>query len=369
MTEPSDTEKEILEIVEIHALDKETDDNGDGDGDGDDEHGHFQMELFASATTEKTTNTIHLYDIAPKFTYNRRERDVSESAFDRRAMKVANEEYEVEVQAARIKRDGGEEVLIYPGEREECIEDSLRKLATSGNGVFLNGEAGVRFSLYELKQDLDRHNHTYSWPQLREGLYVLRRAGLKITNRKTGESWEEGFLSRLVEGGQRNHPDGRRYELWYASFHKLVTKSITDLTYRQMNYPRLMSLSGLLSRYLYKRMVSVYTFADLEKPYQPTLVQIMQESGRGLSPEMKINIKAMNRALEQLKEAGAILYAEEKKRVKDGRKVTNIHYDIYPTKKLVSEIIEANKQQKLIRGSVQRAYIQKVKKLISDEEQ
>jgi NCAIR mutase (PurE)-related protein len=125
------------------------------------------MELFASATTEKTTNTIHLYDIAPKFTYNRRERDVSESAFDRRAMKVANEEYEVEVQAARIKRDGGEEVLIYPGEREECIEDSLRKLATSGNGVFLNGEAGVRFSLYQLKQDLDRHNHTYSWPQLR----------------------------------------------------------------------------------------------------------------------------------------------------------------------------------------------------------
>ena len=157
MTKSSDSEKEILEIVEIHALDTESDDGEDGDGD--DEHGHFQMELFASATTEKTTNTIHLYDIAPKFTYNRRERDVSESAFDRRAMKVANEEYEVEVQAARIMRDGGEEVLIYPGEREECIEDSLRKLATSGNGVFLNGEAGVRFSLYELKQDLDLHKH------------------------------------------------------------------------------------------------------------------------------------------------------------------------------------------------------------------
>ena len=353
----TDNDSQNLQIIEIQPLDT------DSENDGGDDYGHMQMEMFVSATTEKTTNTIHLYDIAPKFTYDRKERDVSESAFNLRAMKNGTDDSEVEVQAARIKREDGLEVLVFPGTREECIEDSLRKLATSGNGVFLNGEAGVRFSLYELKQDLDMHKHTYSWPQLREGLYVLRRSGLRITNRKTGESWEEGFLSRLVEGGQQ---EGEPFKLWYASFHKLVTKSITDLTYRQMNYPRLMSITGQLAKYIFKRMVSVYTFADLEKPYQPTLTQIMQESGRGMAPEMKNNIKAMNRALDQLKDSGAIQYWEETKRVKVGRKVTNIHYNIYPTKKLVNEIIEANKQQKALRASMQKAQMRQLKNMISE---
>jgi hypothetical protein len=92
----------------------------------------------------------------------------------------------------------------------------------------------------------------------------------------------------------------------------------------------------------------------------------MQESGRGMAPEMKNNIKAMNRALDQLKDSGAIQYWEETKRVKVGRKVTNIHYNIYPTKKLVNEIIEANKQQKALRASMQKAQMRQLKNMISE---
>lgn len=359
MTTKADSNETPVEIVGAEAFEQPWSEKEDDDLE------HRQMALFASATSERTTNTIHLYDIAPKFTYSGRELNVAESAFRQRTMKVANVEYVVEVQAARIQHKTGEEVLIYPGEREECIEDSLRKLATSGNGVFINGEAGVRFTLYELRADLQKHKHTYSWPQLREGLYVLRRAGLRITNKKTGESWEEGFLSRLVEGGKRSSENGYKYELWYASFHKLVTKSITDLSYRQMNYPRLMSIPGQLAKYIYKRMVSVYIYADLEKPYQPTLVQLMEESGRGMSPEMKNNIKAMNRALEQLKCEGAILHAEEHERTKAGRKVVNIRYNIYPTPTLVNEIIEANKKQKELRATTNIHEIQKLKDSIT----
>ncbi|EAZ97467.1 hypothetical protein [Marinobacter sp. ELB17] len=325
----------------------------------------MQMQLFASATSDRSTNTIHIYDIAPKFSYNESPSNVSETAFRNRSMRVAGDEYPVEIQAARIKRNNGEEVLIWPGEREECIEDSLRKLATSGQGILVNGEAGVRFTLYQLRTELKNHKHTYSYDQLREGLYVLRRAGLRITNPLTGESWEEGFLSRLVEGGQRGVKDGPSYEPWYASFHKLVTKSITDLTYRQMNYPRLMSIPGQLAKYIYKRMVAVYTFADLDKPYQPSLIQILEESGRGVSPDMKINIKAMNRALSQLKAQGATAHSEELKRVKQGRKVLNIRYNIFPTQQFVSEIIEANKQQKKHRANAKKTMIQQIKSTIS----
>jgi hypothetical protein len=178
-----------------------------------------QMELFVSATTDKTTNTIYLYDVAPKYLYNSRELEVTESAFDVRHMRVHKVEYEVEVQAARFKKKNGEEVLRFPSEREEFIEDALRKLATSGSGVFINGDAGVKFTIYQLQEELKSLGHTFSWTQLREGLYVMRRSGLKITNKATGETWEENFLARLAEGGVRTDENGRSYEPWYASFH------------------------------------------------------------------------------------------------------------------------------------------------------
>lgn len=308
-----------------------------------------QMELFASAVSSDQSNSIHLYDTAPKYNYTKRKRHVTESAFDRRKMTIAKIDYEVEVQAARIEVDGTE-VLMPPSEREEHIEDALRKLATSGNGVFINGEAGVKFTLYELQKELSKHGHTYDWGQLREGLYIMRRSGLKLTNKMTGESWEENFLSRLVEGGRRKNQDGTSYEPWYAGFHKLVTKSINDMTYRQINYPLLMSIKGLLAKYIFKRMVAVYTYANLERPYEPTLVQILEESGRGLSDEMKNNIKAVRRAFDQLIERGVLIKVEETERHKQGNKVINIRFALYPTESFVSDVISANAKQKEIKA-------------------
>lgn len=327
--------------------------------------GHKQMELFASATTDRTTNAIHLYDAAPKYTYDQKEFDVSASAFEQKTMVLGGAKYEVEIQAARIKRPDGSEVLIKPGALEECIEDSLRKLATSGNGVFINGEAGVRFSLYELKMDLDAHSHTYSYAQLREGLYVMRRAGLKITDPKSGESWEEGFLGRLAAGGKKTSENGPIYEQWFASFHKLVTKSILNYTYRQMDYPLLMSIPGQLAKYLYKRMCMVYTQAALDEPYQPTLNQILSESGRGFGKELKNDIKAVTRAFDQLKAVGVILSAQETKRVKSGKKVNNIHYDLFPSKKFVRQTIEANRKSKEIKGIGGKHKIKDLKESVS----
>ena len=319
-----------------------------------------QMELFAAAVSPDQSNSIHLYDTAPKYTYAKRKRPVSDSAFDRRKMTIAKTEYDVEVQAARIEVDGTE-FLMAPSEREEHIEDALRKLATSGNGVFINGEAGVRFTLYELQKELSKHNHTYDWSQLREGLYVMRRSGLKLTNKMTGESWEENFLSRLVEGGRRPNKDGSAYEPWFAGFHKLVTKSITDMTYRQINHPLLMSIKGLLAKYIFKRMVMVYTYATLDRPYEPTLVQILEESGRGLSDEMKNNIKAIRRAFDQLVERGVLIKVEEAERMKQGNKVINIRFALYPTKSFVNDIIAANAKQKELRAKRNQLELAKIR--------
>ena len=361
MTQTPELDEEELQITEMEAIGEEAARTLSAKG-------HKQMELFASATSDRTTNATHLYDAAPKYTYDQKEFDVSESAFEQKSMTLGGERYEVEIQAARIQRADGREVLVKPGAMEECIEDSLRKLATSGNGVFINGEAGVRFSLYELKMDLEAHGHTYSYAQLREGLFVMRRAGLKISDPRTGEEWEEGFLGRLAVGGRKTSDKGPIYEQWYASFHKLVTKSILNYTYRQMDYPLLMSIPGQLAKYLYKRMCMVYTQAALNEPYQPTLVQILTESGRGFGKELKNDIKAVTRAFDQLKSVGVILAAQETKRIKNGKKVVNIHYDLFPSKKFVQQTIEANRKSKEIKGIAGRERVKELRDSISTEE-
>lgn len=321
------------------------------------------LDLFADVLDGNSTNSIAVYDAAPKYIYRNRERAVTESGFEDMQFSLPDGNFDVTVGAARVKMPDGTEVLIFPGDREQVIEDALRKLAVSGNGVGLNGVVGVVFTLYELFMELKGTKHEMGYSQLREGLYVLRHSSLKITSRSSGESWDENYLSRLVEGGiSKNSGGEREYQKWFCSFHLLVTKSIQDISYKMTNYQRLMQIKGLMPKYLYKRMVLVYSYAQKGRPYEPTLLQILTDSGRGISPEMKNNVKAMKRTLDELVKRGVIEWVEEIRQM-EGRKLINIRYRIHPTAEFVSECIRANKQQKRLKNISGK---RKIRQLITD---
>ena len=239
---------------------------------------------------------------------------------------------------------------MFPSEREECVEDCLRKLAIT-QAVFIDGEVGVSFSLYQLRKEMAKHGHTLSHRQIVEALQVLRRSGLRVKD-ENGAEWEESFFARLAKGGRRKeHLAKDGYECWYVVFHKLVTKSIIDLTFRRMDFPTLMKIRGMLARYIYKRMVSVYTYASMEQPYEPTLTQMLTHSGRGFGKSFKNDIKAMGRALDQLKTAGVLLEWEESHRSKEGRTTTDIRYRLWPTQQFVKQVMSSNKSAKKMRLS------------------
>ena len=304
-----------------------------------------QVELFSAIDTDDETNSIHLYDILPKYEHDGRERRITDSAFVQREVVIGKRKYQCEIQAARIKRGDGSEVMMFPSDREECVEDCLRKLAVT-QAVFIDGEVGVSFSLYQLRKVLAKHGHTMSHHQIVEALQVLRRSGLRVTD-ESGAEWEESFFARLAKGGRRKeHLASDGYECWYVVFHKLVTKSIIDLTFRRMDFPTLMTIHGMLARYIYKRMVSVYTYASMEQPYEPTLTQMLTHSGRGFGTSFKNDIKAMNRALDQLKKAGVLLAWEERERKKDGRSTVDIRYRLWPTQRLTKQVIASNRASK-----------------------
>ena len=57
-------------------------------------------------------------------------------------------DYVVKITPARIEEKDGSEKEYYPSWREELVEEALKKLACDQlNGVYLNGVAGVQFTV------------------------------------------------------------------------------------------------------------------------------------------------------------------------------------------------------------------------------
>lgn len=329
------------------------------------EQAQMKLDLFAAATDDHSTNALEIYDGAARFVHHKKIFDVSDSAFIAIPFTVKKVKYESEITAARIKikekdpstgKKREVERIAFPGEVEQVVEDVLRKMATMQYGYVFRGRIGCRFTLYALREECKKAGHEYNYTQLQHALTVLRGASCKITNTYTGEIWEENYFSNLVRGGYRFMEDGKREnEPWLITFHSLVNESVLELTYRSMKYPRLMNIRNQMAKWLYKRLVNTWTYADLSSPYQPTLVRTLIESGKGLSYRKDTgrahnanNLRAFKDMVDSLIKVGVLDRAEEqvdyRRKLDDG--TVDRRFDLYPTAAFVSEQIDSNKKFK-----------------------
>ena len=126
----------------------------------------FQTFLPEDKQSGEYSNTIELYDAIPKYfsSPNRMAQmrqggiylPVLRHDFDHNKMG-----YTVEITPARLIDNDSNEKEYYPTQREEMLEAALIKLACERqNGLYLDNEAGVQFTLYELRQELQRHGHS-----------------------------------------------------------------------------------------------------------------------------------------------------------------------------------------------------------------
>lgn len=200
----------------------------------------------------------------------------------------------------------------------------------------------MQFSIYALLNELAAHGHAATYKDVKRSILILRRASLTITDSKTGKTWEENFFPQMAIGGWEGAA-GAEYQQHYVSFHFLVSESIQTLQYRDVNYRDLMMIKGSLARYIFQRMASVYIYASSDDPYSPSRNQLLTESGRGTEGVGTRLSEQVSRALNQLVTQGIIERWSVKRREKTGRAVTNLFYEIFPTKRFISDIINANK--------------------------
>ena len=91
-------------------------------------------------------------------------------------------------------RDEHEAQIVYPGMREELVEDALRKITVSNSRGRYDEMGGfVRFTMYELQRELAAHNHKYGLTQIKEALNILHLTRI-VLETEDGSKIASGYL-------------------------------------------------------------------------------------------------------------------------------------------------------------------------------
>lgn len=282
-----------------------------------------QMELFQSLLPDDKpfSNTIEFYDFCPKYVYWRTER-LQDKFLDRieRDFECRGQKYNIAIDPAKIKDSDGIVRDYFPGTVEELVEDALRKLAVDGHGLFLDDQAAVTFTLYELQQELAKTGHTYSLDQIKKALMVCVGTTIHLTT----DSGETVFSDHLFETvGLNTREDwkgqGKKTKA-FVRFNSLVTKSIKEGSWRQFNYEISMRFKSVVSRQLNKRLSHNFTYANMAQDFNISLSTLLRDFGLTPYEYMRDNLRHVTKALDEMVEKRVIRKYEVKNVYDAGRK-------------------------------------------------
>ena len=297
---------------------------------------------------DSLSNTVELWDAVPKYHISRRQQNKlrTKEGFLPTAdhdFVYRGKDFTVQIMPALLKVDGKDKAF-YPSAREELVEDALRKLACKkGNGYFETERSGVAFTLNELRKELKKRGHTFSYYQVVESLKILKMTSVEISSldgRFEHITSPSNNLVRVNREDLANDPKAR----WYADFSLLVTEGIKKIKYRQYDYALMMSHTHQLTRYLHKRLAHNYIQAGILKPYNISMTAIIRDSGLLQSYETRIKRVKIEEALNELVEAKILVRFETVKSRGLRNALIDIKYSLMPHPNFIADVKRANKR-------------------------
>lgn len=260
------------------------------------------------------------------------------------------------VHPARIEREPGNRVSYYPSAREELIEHALRKIAAQHNAGFHDVKtlrSGVRFSLHQLRKELEVQGHSLRYDEIIEALDIMSLSAVEIlaTNEQGDKAFARSNYLSALTGVKRKNYDDDRASRWSAQFHPLVTQAIDQVAYRQFNYQRLMRCRSQVARWLLSQLVLKYTQAAPMNTFEIRFSTIRRDSalleGYGRDRDATFAVTA---AFEELKVLGALAAIERKDVRGPRRKLIDIVYTLTPAVEFAKEQRAANRRAMEARG-------------------
>ena len=214
----------------------------------------LQLSLF-EATKQGQVNAIALYDLSPRFA-QRGDRGVGPILVSlKREFPYDGVMYRIVVTPGRITDAAGNEKDVLPGEREQLVEDVIRKFATKGLFIGSQNEVIATFSVYRIQQELAKHKHTFSKAEIKEALEILHKSTIEISPVTAAGSKKLKPLLSASAFPVLAFKDENDYESKaYVQFNPLVAEGIKRLAFDQIDYDWMMLVKGQLPRWIFKNL-------------------------------------------------------------------------------------------------------------------
>lgn len=288
---------------------------------------------------KRYSNTVEIYDFLPKEYLGKATR-VADAYLPRleREFECHGVKYQMKLDPARIEDKDGVVREYYPSQREEVVEDCLRKLMVEGSGVFLDEQASVRFTLYQLQKELSDNGHSYSYPQIKESLEILTKTNIELSSEVDNMRLIFSPIETLGirgEGGETQT---------FVRLSPLVTNSIKEKKFRLINYKKVMGYRSAIARKLHKRLSHFFVQASLTEKFSPLLSTLIRDFGLTKYQQMSKNLRDFEKAVEELKDSNTILsfYKEEIKQSSPRVKVIDYRLVIQAHPEFISDVKKAN---------------------------
>lgn len=294
------------------------------------------------------SNTIELYDFIPKYHWGKAQRINGQFLKQlEREFVCRTKHYRVKIKPASIEDKDGVERYYYPSQREELVEDALRKFVCEGHGFFLDDEAGVSFTLYQLQQELAQRGHTFNLDELKTALLICANTKLEIKSEDGSVTIVSSIFQTL---GLKTREDWQRFgqkTRAHVQFNPLVTQSIKSRNFRQLDYDRSMSFKSVIARQLHKRMSHHYTQASWQLPYTINLLTIIRDFGLTKYEKLPNNLRDVIAGLEEMKKADVIMSYEVEKITDEKRrnKLLDAQFTLLPHPSFSGTQKAANKRK------------------------
>lgn len=299
------------------------------------------------------SNTLEIYDLAGKFLYDKQTKYMSSASAEEteftRITSYEGMELKISVTAANIERekDGKKQrTFVFPGAREEILEDVLRKIATERRAEAYEattGEnagtkfVGITFTLYEVFEELKRVGKSYSYSEIREALEIMNRSILTIQSMDNSINLSAPFFPIKAIADRANKKDTRSF----VCFHPMVTEVIHSLKFRRYNYTKALQFNRHYTRLTYKRLCHRWIQASPGKPYTillSTLIKAMKTPYPNLFQDKALFQDVMNDLVND-----DVLESYNMTPKKEGKKITDWLFELRATNTFAKQIAANNK--------------------------
>ena len=212
--------------------------------------------------------------------------------------------------------------------------------------MFLDGQAGVQFTLYELKKELKTRGHDIDIPDLIESLKICNLASLTVMDSSGKALIQSPLFPVLLIASKADWMEKPKQTRCYVQFHPLVTASINHISYRQYDYLTYMTYKHRLSRWLHKRLAHNYVQASMMNLYSISLSTILRDSGAYQAARGNDRLREVETALDELKAKHVVMDWKKSEKRGARNKIIDITYTLYPDFSFVEEVKKANARSK-----------------------